>query len=369
MSAQDPQYEVHAEYPQQVRTALLEMWKNLDVRGDLNAKFEWSYEKAPERPEVVFVLRTSGDIVGSIGFGVRGFRVGGQERRVAVLADLSVSPDHRTLAPALSLVKTAQEYARAHFDCAYGWPNGKAEGVFVRARYKSLGRVVRYARVARYDAYVDRAENYADRLTAVGLPKPVTRLLTQRPVAAFGAGLLDSRERIKSWASVLPLRREYQLNWVSLTDPRVDELWESARDEYRIIAERTTRFLSWRFSNDDVRVALLTRRSDGSARAYAVVRCERGDAQIADIFGHHDALSPLLSLLYQQLCKDRSVHVISCLHLGNPRFVQALEENGFECRDDKGRSVCVSLGRLPGSFHDELAKAEHWHLTACDEDV
>lgn len=369
MSAQDPQYEVHAEHPEQVRTALLEMWRNLDACGDLNAKFEWSYEKAPERPEVVFVLRTSGHIVGSMGFGVRGFRVAGQERRVAVLADLSVSPEHRSLAPALSLVKAAQEYARAHFDCAYGWPNAKAEGVFARARYKALGRVVRYARVARYDAYVDRAENYADRLTMVGLPRPVTRLLTQRPVAAFGAGVLDSTERMKSWASVLPIRREYQLDWVSLTDPRLDELWESARGEYRVIGERTTRFLSWRFSNDPVRVGLITRRSSGKARAYAVVRCNRGEAQIADIFGHRDALSPLLSLLYQQLCADKSVHVISCLYLGDPRFVQALEENGFERRDEKGRSVCISLGQLPETFHDEVGKVEHWHLTASDEDV
>jgi hypothetical protein len=369
LSAQDPQYEVHAEHPQQVRTALLELWKNLDAHGDLNAKFEWSYETPRQRPEVVFVLRTSGHIVGSMGFGVRTLRVGGQERRVAVLADLSVSPKHRSLAPALLLVKTAQEHTRAHFDCAYGWPNAKAEGVFVRARYKTLGRVVRYARVARYDAYVDRAENYADRLTAVGLPKPLTRLLTQRRVAAFGAGMLDSAERVKSWTSVLPLRREYHLDWVELTDPRLDELWQSARDEYRVVAERTTRFLNWRFSNDAVRVCLLTRRSDGQPRAYAVVRCDHGDAQIADIFGHHDALSPLLRLLYQQLCANPSIHVVSCLYLGDPLFVRLLEENGFERRDDKGRSVCISLGQLPNSLHDEVVHAEHWHLTASDEDV
>lgn len=370
MPARESLYEVRSERPQQVRDALLQMWRNLEVRGDLQAKFNWSYEQAPSLPDTVFVLRSSGQVVGSMGFGVRRFRVGGQDRQVAVLADLSVSPEHRSLAPALSLVKTARDYTGARFDCAYGWPNSKAEAVFVRARYKALGRVVRYARVARYDAYVDRAGSYAERLSAATrLPQRITEFLTRRPIATLGANLLDGAGRLKGLGAVWPVQRHHQLSWVGLTDPRIDELWTAARDEYKIVGERTTRFLHWRFSNDSVRVALLTRRSDGKCCAYAVVRCENGEAQIADVFGHVDCLSALLALLFKAMCADKSVHVVSCAYLGSPKFIQALEDNGFERRDEKGRSVCISHGVLPSALQPDLERAEHWHLTACDEDV
>ncbi len=370
MSEQVQQYEVHPERPQHVRDALLQMWKNLDVRGDLQAKFDWTYEQAPSLPDTVFVLRSSGQVVGSMGFGVRQFRVCGEDRQVAVLADLSVSPAHRSLAPALSLVKTARDYAGTHFDCAYGWPNSKAEAVFARARYRVLGRVLRYARVARYDAYVDRAGSYAERLSAATrLPQRVTEFLTRRPIATLGANLLDGAGRLKGLGAVWPVQRHYQLSWISLTDSRIDELWLAARDEYKIVGERTTRFLNWRFSNDSVRVALLTHRGGGKSCAYAVIRCENGEAQIADVFGHLDALSPLLTLLFRAMCADRSVHVVSCAYLGSPKFIQALEANGFERRDEKGRSVCISHGILPSALQPELEQAQHWHLTACDEDV
>lgn len=370
MTKPELQYEVHLASPGAAQESLLRVWKNLQVKGDPADKFRWTYEQAPHLPDTAFLLKAKEEVVGSAGYGVRAFRVLGEDRRAAVMADLAVDIEHRTLAPALSLVKAGREFVQKQFDFAYGWPNSKAEGVFARARYKALGRLHRYVRVLRYEAYLDRTSQYAERLAQlIHLPPTMLSVLTKRPVAAVGTRVLSYASRARRLTGTVRVKREYALQWSSLSDQRIDDIWNAARDDYKIIAERSTRFLRWRFANEPVKVALLCRRRDDSPCAYAIIHCERGDAQILDIFGVPEALPSLLSLLVAGLGKDNAVHAVSCMYLGQSRFVDVLLESGFEKRADKSRSVFVSAGQLPERLTPELERVDNWHLTALDEDV
>jgi hypothetical protein len=366
----DLHYEVQHSAPNASRDNLLRVWKNLEVKGELADKFRWTYEQAPYLPDTVFLLKVHDRVVGSVGYGVRTFCVGGESKRVAVMADLAVDSEHRSLAPALALVKAGREHVQKEFDFAYGWPNHKAEGVFARARYKSLGTLHRYVRVLRYEAYLDRTHYYTARLKQLGrLPARLATVLTRRPVAAVGTRVFSQAQRLRHFTSTVVEQRVYSLQWSKLEDERLDQIWDTARGQYPIVAERTSRFLRWRFAADNVRVAVLTRKSDGSPCAYAVLRVERGDAQLVDVFGEPNALAALLALLVADLWHDRSIHVLSCLYLGRPGFVEALLRNGFEKKPDKVRSVFVCGGRLPEAHRSELEAASNWHLTALDEDV
>lgn len=370
MTKSEPQYEVQLAAPGAAQDSLIKVWRNLQVKGNPADKFHWTYEQAPYLPDTAFLLKTDDQVVGSAGYGIRTFRIAGEERRVAVMADLAVDAEHRSLAPALALVKTGREFVQKQFDFAYGWPNSKAEGVFARARYKSLGRSSRYVRVTRYEAYVDRATHLTDRLaTMTRIPPRVVSLLARRPVAAVGTRVLSYANRVRHVGSTLSLKQAYTLNWTNLADQRIDDIWRSAQDEYKVIAERTSQFLRWRFANDNVRVALLTRNQSRVPCAYAVLRFEDGEAQIVDVFGLKRCLSPLLSLLFGVICQDSSVHALSCVYLGQSQFVQTLRECGFEQRDVKGRQVCICNGQLPEQLVPELEQIENWHLTAFDEDV
>lgn len=366
----EPQYEVQLAAPSAAQDGLIKVWKNLQVKGNPADKFHWTYEQAPYLPDTAFLLKTDNQVVGSAGYGIRTFRVAGEDRRVAVMADLAVDAEHRSLAPALALVKTGREFVQKQFDFAYGWPNSKAEGVFARARYKSLGRLHRYVRVTRYEAYVDRVTHLTDRLaTMTRIPQRVASLLTRRPVAVVGTRVLSYANRVRHVGSTLSLKQAYTLHWTNLADQRIDDIWRTAQDEYKVIAERTSQFLRWRFANDNVRVALLTRKQSRIPCAYAVLRFEGGEAQIVDVFGSKRCLSPLLSLLFGVICQDSSVHALSCIYLGQSQFVQTLRECGFEQRDDKGRQMCICNGQLPAQLVPELEQIENWHLTAFDEDV
>lgn len=370
MTQADLQYEVQHSAPNASRDNLLRIWRNLEVKGELADKFRWTYEQAPCLPDTVFLLKVHDRVVGSVGYGVRSFSVSGESRRVAVMADLAVDSEHRSLAPALALVKAGREHVQKEFDFAYGWPNTKAEGVFARARYKGLGTLHRYVRVLRYEAYLDRAHHYTERLNQLGrLPARFAKVLTKRPVAAVGTRVFSQAQRLRHFKNTVAEQRIYMLQWSNLEDKRLDEIWEAARGQYPIVAERTSRFLRWRFAGENVRVAVLSRKGDASPCAYAVLRVERGDAQLVDVFGQPNSLSALLALVIADLWDDRSIHVLSCLYLGRPGFVHDMLRNGFEKKPEKVRSVFVCGGRLPETLRPELEAADHWHLTALDEDV
>jgi hypothetical protein len=366
----EPQYEVQLAAPNAAQASLMRVWRNLEVKGDLKDKFHWTYEQAPYLPDTAFLLKVHDEVVGSAGYGIRAFRVFGSDKRVAVMADLAVDAAHRSLAPALSLVRASREFVQKQFDFAYGWPNNKAEGVFARARYKSLGRLYRYVRVLRYEAYMDRVGQYTERLARLThLPPSFVSVLTKPPVASVGTRALSYGSRLRHQTSTVRIKRTYALQWTTAGDARIDSIWHAARDQYGIISERTSQFLRWRFANDNVRVALLLNKANNSACAYAVIRVEDGDAQVVDIFGVPDALSPLLNLLIAALGQEGTVHAISCVYLGQSRFLRVLQDCGFEKRDEKGRAVYLCAGQVPDGLSPQLEQAEHWHLTAFDEDV
>lgn len=356
--------------PITAREHLSRIWKNLDGVGDPAVKFQWAYETAPNPPDTVFLLSTEGQVVGSAGYAIRTLRVAGEPWRVAVIADLAVDPAHRSLSPALSLVKSVRDFARDHFDFAYGWPNQKAEGVFARAGYKPLGRMYRYCRVTRYEAYVNRLSKYTARIAEkTHLPEPAVALVTKRPVALVATRVLTLGSRVLRFAERKRLEGIYTLHWSSLADPRLDEIWHLAQSEYPIAAARTAEFLTWRFVNEPVRVAILSERAGAKPCAYAIVRHVDGDAQIVDLFGVKSRLSPLLEMLFAVLSANETTHVVSCLYLGQPDVSDMLLAHGFERQDAKGRAVYMYPGKIPESFVRQLENPNNWHFTALDEDV
>lgn len=370
MTKPEPQYEVQLAAPNTAQASLLRVWRNLQVKGDLKEKFHWTYEQAPYLPDTAFLLKVHDEVVGSAGYGIRAFRVFGSDKRVAVMADLAVDAAHRSLAPALSLVRASREFVQKQFDFAYGWPNSKAEGVFARARYKSLGRLHRYVRVLRYEAYMDRVGQYTERLARLThLPPRFVSLLTKPPVASVGTRALSYGSRLRHQTSTVRIKRAYAMQWTTTGDARIDAIWQAARDDYGIVSERTSQFLRWRFANDSVRVALLLSKANNTPCAYAVIRNECGDAQVVDIFGLPDALRPLLDLLIAALGQEGMVHAVSCIYLGQPSFLGVLQDCGFEKRDDKGRAVYMCTGQEFEGQSPQLEQAESWHLTAFDEDV
>lgn len=366
-------YAVVEAEPEAVATHLQRLWgANLTVAGDVARKFRWLYRDAPDRAGVVFMLAARGGeadgagdaFVGTAGVCVRRFQVGGREVTAALLADLAVDRDHRSLLPALNLVRQVKAHALGAHALAYGFPNHNAVGVFKRAGYQALGTINRYARVLRHHEYIDHIRNSeVPRLPGPALfRRVVDRALAIPPLARAGTTAIDVGRLLQGTPDVMRAWRHHRLEWLDGPDERFDALWEHARAEYAIVARRSAAFLRWRFPADPgTRYAALVRRSDRSVVAYAVVQLEDGTAHLRDLFGHHDAFAPLIDRLLPALYR-RGATSASIRYLGGPRLTELLARRGFAQRPGERTIMWAAATPTPGD-------PAQWHLLDADEDT
>ncbi len=362
-------YDVVTTSPEEVKSDLFRLWdENLQLPVKPEERFNWLYRDAPEPAQIVFVLRArNGDgatrAVGTNGITVRRFQLGaGVEGRAAVSGDLAVELAHRGLLPALRLVRAVRELAEKDFDLTYGFPNKKAEGVMARAGFHVLGKTTRYARVLRHAPYIEKV------VERLALPPNVARVVSDdRVVRALGP-VADVGRLVRGAPSFARARARYTLEWPRTFDDRFDALWRAARRDYDVVGCRTSTFLRWRYP--ECRFATLVRKDDRSLAAYAIIEqdAETGAAHLRDVFGHKEALGPLVDLLLPALWR-RGAASVSVRFLGAPYFAEVLQAREFEPRGEH-RTVVVQTG---GSMEVERARdakdAQRWHLFDIDEDA
>ena len=88
------------------KQALLSLWKN-NLESSFEERYEWIYQKNPTGPPRCFLLCNEGNdaIVGAITLFPRNFSIQGRLVSAFVCGDLVVERGHRTLGPAIKLIK------------------------------------------------------------------------------------------------------------------------------------------------------------------------------------------------------------------------------------------------------------------------
>ncbi|HEX8108368.1 MAG TPA: hypothetical protein VF516_11605 [Kofleriaceae bacterium] len=365
------QYDVVASNPELVGPELYRLWcENLTLCTTPQAHFQRLYRDAPEPTSTVFLLRAEAsepadvEIVGSNGFSVRRFQLGTKiEGRAAVSGDLVVAQGHRSLAPALRLVRAVREHAMNEFALCYGFPNDKAKGVMVRAGFHVLGMMTRYARVLRHATYLPRV---AARLPAPPRLATIIHSAAHHPLVRGLAPLLDVARLASELPGIAHARARHRLAVLDEPDARFDELWARARSEYDVIGERTAAMLRWRYPRGTL--AALVRSSDHALLAYALFELDDArTAHIRDVFGHKSALGPLFDLLLPTLWRRGAVSA-SIRMLGAPYLAAMVRARGFEPRPDQ-RTIVVQVGREHETLRARLEDAAAWHMLDLDEDT
>ena len=360
-------YQAGARHPLAVEGDLCRLWReNLALATSPSAKFQWLYRDAPDAADVVFVLEATADgrasVVGANGTAIRRYWVAGRELRAAISCDLAVDRAHRSLLPALCLVRALRDDSAARFDFVYGFPNGKAEGLLKRAGFLQLGRARRWAKVLRHARYVDRLDPDTDGSVLARLASTFPR------VATAGATTYDA-VRSALTLVVTQVTASYRVESYPAPDDRWDALWRAARNEYDVVGARSAAFLRWRFpASPDTQFVALQRPGDGTLRAYAVLQFDAatGAAHVRDLFGYHDDLGKLVNALIP-LAYRAGASSLSVRFLGAPQVERLLIEHGFALREGD-RAVVVDRESLAGD--EALARdASRWHLFDVDEDA
>ncbi len=371
MTAPPPAYQVERARPEDVADELCALWgRNLTVEGGVHAKYDWLYRRAPRRGEDVFLLLAAdGTRVGTAGLAVRGMQLGDHDGTAGLLADLAVDKAHRSVGPALALVRTVKQWALGHHDVAYGFPNKLAAGVFKRVGYGSLGTITRWARVLRHASYATRV-----RELDLGKVPPAARAWIYRAAslpgfAAVAGAAIDVAQLARRSPAAAAATRRLKLRSAPAPDPAVERLWAQARGDYEICSHRTHAVLAWRYPVAPAREWVTAyARTDGELRAYAVIERDGDNAYVKDLFGHKDDVLGLLDLLPTALYRA-GVHSVSMRYLGASWLSDGLAARGFEPRQ-ADRMIAVAAGEgLPAHLRARVVDPGAWHLTDFDEDT
>jgi hypothetical protein len=263
----------------------------------------------------------------------------GRTWRVAGMADYAVGETHRTLGPALQLMKQMRAVGQAQYDWLYGLPNVKSEAVCKRSGLLHFGSVGRWTALLRTGTLLRRA-----------LPAALAVLLA--PLANLGLLLRDA----------LRLRGAGVLRWTDSSGfpELLDALWQRRPAEL-VISERSRALLQWRFAGGSWTVSTAAR-ADGSPLGYVVWRLEDNVAMVADFLCADPARdTALLMRGFAWHMRGMPAERVTLEFFGAPAVAAGLKAAGFWRRpEDVPLYLAHGLREAP--------PADAWYFTGFDRD-
>lgn len=251
------------------RDTVLSIWHgNLGQQDRIAAKYEWFYLGCPFGPPVLQLLRHTPDAedIGTACAGRRRMLWRGTEIRAGVLADLTVTPAHRSLGPALILQQGLIQSGRQQLDLLYGFPNAKAAAVFKRIGYARFADIVRHAHVLRHAGYL------RNRFPA----------WLAYPLGALADVASAAKDRLKR--AVGP-RLHYA--WSERADAAMDRLWRDSEKGGGLLAIRDSAHCKWRFDASPLvrtRYLLVTAPGAAGMQAWFATQAEAGTLHVRDFW-------------------------------------------------------------------------------------
>ena len=313
--------------------------------------WRWQYARNPLLPPNQYLTRVcwNGDrIVGQFGLMPFHLVVGTERYPAAWGVDLIVHPDARGKGIGSKLVRSFLAMDRMHISIGF---TNTARHLFDRAGFTQLPGVGRFA-------YLHRPDPVVHRLSRLPVARPLLRIAGGAAVAAHH---LFIRKHTLRGVTFDPMSR---------FDPEVDELFSRDATGTLVVAERTSQFLNWRFSDSPGGTyRILAARRDHQLVGYAVWRESRpGRYLIADVWAQglrQDIFRALIAELVSRNQLQPDCQVTEC-YATHHTLVRALVSCGFL----RYRGVnMVVFPTTSGGDIGVFEQSRNWYVTALDSDI
>ncbi|OQW31028.1 MAG: hypothetical protein A4E19_20920 [Nitrospira sp. SG-bin1] len=333
--------------------AILDTWKeNLLDPPSTPEKFVWYYQKNPLGKGQCWLLleKDSGEFIGTAGLGLRAVEIGGRRLMVGLASDFAVKRRHRTIGPAVMLQKTLAAELGKSLPAIYVIPNKAATPIMQLCGFKKVGQLIRYVKVLNVGTYV--YERFPHKSFVSMISKPIDYLMN-----------LTSQD---AWYSC-PVNRVFKP--MSAFDNRFDELWERARGGFRIIGERNSQFLRWRYEDCPTAkfgVFGLLDRSEQQLHAY-IVSYHRGKSlNLADLFFDSPEALKAILLLFLKEMRHQGQRSVNIAMMAPTSILRVLTDIGFLPRGE-ARSFLVH-SKMDQTMNQIMESPDNWYLLSGDND-
>ncbi len=340
--------------PLQDREEIVNFW-NKSFKKWPTAKYAQFYLSCPEGPAHCWVARenSSNSVVAAYALFPRAVWVAGERRLTGICGDMGADPAIRGQGVGRLLQQAAREFFESSdWIMLHGTANPLSRKVLLQEGFRSIGESVRLVRVLRS---ID----------------PLKRRAATRLIAPVVAPVIDWSINYNAAERDYASDSTNQLITIQRFDERFDHLFESARTNYALIGERSSKFLNWRFADSPQRafhIYALERRSDSVLLGYVVLQIRKRIAYIEDIFSLDPAESLRAVLAHLILAlKQQEIASITLSYFGGEQFMSVFEQFGFKLREKERAFVLLrkDSSRISSTFEQQ----ENWHFLHADNDV
>lgn len=276
---------------------------------------------------------------------IRRFELGKQTISAAALADYVVAQEHRSLGPALQLLKQSVTLGVASYDLIYGMPNKNALAVCKRVGLQQIGLLERYGRLLKLRFIYRNSQ-------------PPAWFKLGAPIADALLSMIDRLYR-------LIRANQMQASDAEWSTSDIDAIW-SQRTSTMLLCERSSVHLVWRYGPNPAalgwKLTVLSRR--GHPIGYVVWRLEQGIAVVSDYFSVEPASNLLdVMLAFCGHARRQDACAISLEFFGSPSVAASLKRAGFVAKEG---GAPVVLQFAPGT---EAISPEQFYLTSYERDL
>ncbi|HUF91898.1 MAG TPA: GNAT family N-acetyltransferase [Candidatus Limnocylindria bacterium] len=319
---------------------------------NVEARHEWLYLRNPWGRAWVWLAEDTetGTVVGTSAAHPKRVRVDGRTLEVLDLSDFAVDATHRTLGPALALLRATLEPMRGRFAFSYDHPSPAMLAVYTRLGGRAVSQHTRWVRLLRISPQIDRR---------IG---PLAGSLVGK-LADLALAARDTFRRSQSRVAVKPLAGE--------PGREFDRLDEETADQTRVRGVRSAAHLAWRYlGHTAARHEILCARDGGALVGYLVFRPSAPQVlSIVDVVARAepDVGAALIAGLVA-LGRARGIDALWATVLDGGPVEGLFPRCGFVPRE-RSPGVVVYAPEAPPGVAETISEAANWWMLEGDADV
>ena len=316
--------------------------------ADGGRRFDWLYRQGPHGPAQVWIAKDEdGSLIGAAAAFPRRMYTEGVIKTGCVLGDFFVTPEYRSLGPAVQLQRAClAAIGPDSFWFCYDFPASTMLPVYRRLSIEPTNKLTRLAKPLRVDEKI--------------------RELVKVPLLAKGASVLanqvlKAKDQMRTGDSLCEVTLHTDVCGEEFTS-----LASLVGDKNGICTQRSAEYLNWRYRNHYCRrYEFLVARRQERLLAYLVYTRDGEQAEIADLFGVNEpvVLSQLVAEAVERLRKE-GVATVSAPILSSHLWLAFFEQLGFHARE----SCPVVMYSPPQSDAGTVADSSSWLLMQGDRE-
>jgi len=325
--------------------------------------WKWKYELNPngfwgEKGDI-WVAEKDDKIVGHYAIIPEKVKIHSKVVSAAQSVDTATHPDYRRQRIFTTLAKKVYSDARDRYHFIFGFPSEMAYKGFIRLGWKNGFFPSEYVKILNYDQLSKR--KFANDL-----------------VRWFGRSLLKISSNLNRASKALFIRNikgnATEIHRLENFSEETDILWERARRNFRVVLERTSSFLNWRFSRHFGCYEFFAGRSvrENEPIGYMVIRKRENTLDIVDLMTLPDEQRAMLQLIDEavKIGKDEGIDYARCWFPKWHKNAALLMKMGFIRTNQISRLIRART--TPLIVYDltpiEALETSEWFYTLADAD-